>query len=144
MHSAALMQHVVRPPSPASEGSDEEKSLDTARVYFGPFQTPEKRFTAIVAIPDPEPAKLHSSQDAGFRERNRSDSPSSSSSAASNEILDVEKLLGIRKSEHDDKETDMVTPQASGIPDDNGESCVNLFMLSHIDLIVRALFCTGQ
>jgi hypothetical protein len=105
--------------------------MDTTRVYFGPFQTPEKRFTAIAAIPDPEPAGLHSAQDGVIRARKRSDSPSSFASTNSNEIMDVEKLLGVAKSEHDDNDTDMATPPASGIPDDNGESSVNLCYHTH-------------
>lgn len=91
------------------------------RVYFGPFQTPEKRFTAIATIPDPEPTGLHPSQDVVIRPGTRSGSPSSSAS-----IMDVEKLLEVGKPEHEDDEMDMITPLASGIPDDTGKSKTNL------------------
>lgn len=121
-----IEQNTIQPPSPtASDTSDDVYNQDNARVHFGPFKTPEKRLAAIVAVPDPEVDNVRpasSIEQSG--QRSRSLSPSTST--ASDEIMDVERLVGLgEEQEERDRRMNIGTPEPSGLPYDDGESNVS-------------------
>ncbi|KAF9451047.1 hypothetical protein P691DRAFT_409806 [Macrolepiota fuliginosa MF-IS2] len=120
LDAVMIAQDAERPPSPTISGtSNGEYNQDTARDHFGPFQTPEQRFTAIVAISDPNFDNVHTLplQDALGQSGRRSRSSSPSTSTASDEIMDVERLVGLGEDQGDGAGIDVGTPQPGGLPD---------------------------
>ncbi len=123
-----ITPETARPSTPTtSDTSNDEYSEDTTRIYFGPFKSPEKRFAAVVAVPDPTLGHTQdaSSHDIAEESSQRSSSLSPVTSTGSDDIASVESLVGFSKDQLEDEsngEPTVATPLASHFPDDDGES----------------------
>ncbi|KAJ3571881.1 hypothetical protein NP233_g3453 [Leucocoprinus birnbaumii] len=126
LDTVMITQDTLQPRSPVtSVTSGDESDQDTTRVYFGSLKTPEKRFAAIAAIPDPAHDSLSTppSRDRLEASESKPGSPALSTSTCSDEFMDVERLVALTEQEEEGSgDTDV--PQESGLPEDDEPSAV--------------------
>lgn len=108
-----------------SDASGDDSEEDTARVYFGPFKTPEKQFTAVVAIPDPARDSVSTTPSQNLPEPSGQSppSPTPSTSTCSDEFMDVERLVGLVEGRKE-TQADTRMPQEPSLPEDDEPSAV--------------------
>lgn len=113
-----ITQDALQPPTPLSDTSADESDKDTTRVYF---KTPEKRFAAVVAIPDPEPDSALPVQGSSEQLGQKPVSPTLSTSTCSDEFMDVERLVGLVEERVEGEGIESGTIHETEVPDDDGE-----------------------
>ena len=105
-----MIQGILQPHSPPSS-SGEESDQDSPGVYFGAFETPEKQFVGIAALPHLTSSPIRLSDQ-------KPNSPALSISTCSDDFIDVERLAGLVE-EWEEIRAGTRT-EGTDLPDDDG------------------------